>query len=414
MLLSIIVIGDELLIGQVTDTNSGWIARNVNPLGWNVNSIRVVADDAAQIKNAIEDAFKETNLVLTTGGLGPTKDDITKQTLLEIFGGEMIHDLATEKNVLEVVSKRHLKINTLTAAQADVPSSCRVIQNQVGTAPIMWFEKDGKVLVSMPGVPFETQTMMEREVIPQLKLYFNPTDFIEHRTFVVIDCSESLLAMKLEEFESTIPPYIKLAYLPRPGIIRLRLTGTSKDKNALQKDMRDLSEKLKNILGNDIISYEDKPLSAILGDELRKRALTLSTAESCTGGNIAHMITEISGSSDYFKGSVVSYANSIKEDVLKVPQEILDTMGAVSEETVKCMVNGISELMNTDCAIATSGIAGPGGESLLKPVGTVWIAAKYRGHTQTKLFQFPGDRLRVIDRASMAALKMLLKLVLKS
>ena len=198
---SIIVIGDELLIGQVTDTNSGWIARHINPIGWKVKSVRTVADDAADIKKAIEQAFAESNLILTTGGLGPTKDDITKETLRQIFGGEMIHDKATEANVLEVVEKRHLKINPLTAAQADVPSSCRVIQNKVGTAPIMWFEKDGKVLVSMPGVPFETEIMMETEVIPQLIKRFASDTNIEHHTFVVIDYSESVLAMALDEFE---------------------------------------------------------------------------------------------------------------------------------------------------------------------------------------------------------------------
>lgn len=411
MNISIIVIGDELLIGQVTDTNSGWIARHVNPLGWKVNSVRVVADDAEQIKQAINDAFAETDLILTTGGLGPTKDDITKQTLLDLFGGEMIYDKAIEKNVLEVVAKRHLKINKLTAAQAYVPSSCRVIQNKVGTAPIMWFEKDKKVLVSMPGVPFETETMMEQEIIPQLKSYFNPTEHIEHRTFVVINHSESELAMKLDTFERGIPDFIKLAYLPRPGIIRLRLTGVNENEDLLDGSMKGLSSQLTEILGSSIISYEDKPLPAILGDLLRDRHLTISTAESCTGGNVAHVITEIAGSSDYFKGSVVSYSNEIKEKVLKVSSEILKNYGAVSEETVRQMVEGVAELMNTDCAIATSGIAGPGGGTPEKPIGTVWVAVKYGSEVVTQLLHLPGNRSRVIDRTTMEAQKMLLKLI---
>ena len=409
MLLSIIVIGDELLIGQIADTNSGWIARHMNPLGWKVNSVRTVADDADQIKKAINDAFAESDLVLTTGGLGPTKDDITKQTMLELFGGTMVHDVATEKNVLEVVEKRHLKINPLTAHQADIPSSCRVIQNKVGTAPIMWFEKDSKVLVSMPGVPFETEIMMEKEIIPQIKAHFNPEEEIQHRTFVVIDYSESVLAMKLEKFEEGIPPFIKLAYLPRPGIIRLRLTGISKNINLLNSEMDRLSNELKDIIGKDIVSYEDCPLEEILGNVLREKKLTLSTAESCTGGNIAHMITEIAGSSDYFKGSVVSYSNEVKMKVLGVPVDILDSVGAVSEETVKCMANGVSQLMNTDCAIATSGIAGPTGAVEGKPVGTVWMAIKTTKGTFAQLLHLPGNRERVIDRASMEAIKFLLK-----
>ncbi|MDD2961355.1 MAG: CinA family nicotinamide mononucleotide deamidase-related protein [Muribaculaceae bacterium] len=414
MLLSIIVIGDELLIGQVTDTNSGWIARNINPIGWTVKSVRVVADDAVEIKNAIDEAFKETDLVLTTGGLGPTKDDITKETLRQIFGGEMIYDKATEANVLEVVNKRHLKINPLTAAQAYVPSSCRVIQNKVGTAPIMWFEKGEKVLVSMPGVPFETETMMSTEIIPQLIAHFNAHDYIEHRTFVVIDYSESVLAMKLDDFETHIPDYIKLAYLPKPGLIRLRLTGVHKDKSILEQNIENLSAELTSILGKSIISYQDLPLSKILGNELERRNFTISTAESCTGGYIAHQITQNAGCSAYFKGSIVCYSNDVKMNLLGVESTTLEKDGAVSENTVIEMVKGVSKLINTDCAIAISGIAGPDGGSETKPVGTVWISVKCKNIINTSVFHFPGDRMRVIDRATMEAEKMSLKLILNS
>lgn len=414
MELSIIAIGDELLIGQVTDTNSGWIARNVNPLGWRVKSTRVIGDDATQIREAIESAFSETDLVLTTGGLGPTKDDITKQTLMEIFGGEMIHDKATEANVLEVVEKRHLRINPLTLAQADVPSSCRVIQNKVGTAPIMWFEKDGKVLISLPGVPFETETMMTQEVIPQIKQRFCSEDSIEHRTFVVIGYAESALAIKLEEFENTIPDNIKLAYLPKPGIIRLRLTGTSKDGAELSRQLNALTKSLTDVLGDAIVSYEDKPIEAIVGDELRRRGMTMATAESCTGGNIAHTVTLIAGSSDYYKGTVVSYSNEIKQNVLGVKTETLAENGAVSEPTVREMVEGVAKVMNVDCAIATSGIAGPAGGSPEKPVGTVWMAVKVGERVETECKHFPGSRSRVIERATMTALINLLKLLKNS
>ena len=286
MEVSIIAIGDELLIGQVTDTNSGWIARHLNPLGWSVRSVKVIGDDSEEIFRAIDDAFAQTDIVLTTGGLGPTKDDITKPTLCRYFGGALVHSPEVEQNVLEVLEKRHLKINTLTAAQAMVPSSCRVIQNKVGTAPIMWFEKNGKVLVSMPGVPFETEQMMEREVIPQLIKRFVTDEHIEHHTFVVIDYMESRLAMTLDDFEKQIPPFIHLAYLPKPGVIRLRLSGKHHDASVLHDEMERLSILLKQTLGNAIVACDDKPLAAIVGDMLRDRGMTLSTAESCTCGNV--------------------------------------------------------------------------------------------------------------------------------
>lgn len=409
--ISIIVIGDELLIGQVTDTNSGWIARHITPYGWNVKSVRVIGDNEDEIIKAIEEGFAQTDLVLTTGGLGPTKDDITKEAMRKYFGGEMIYDKDVEKNVLEVVEKRHLKINQLTAAQAYVPSSCRVIQNRVGTAPIMWFERDGKVLVAMPGVPFETQQMMESEVIPQLIGHFCSNEYIEHRTFIVIDYSESALAMKLEQFESNIPDYIHLAYLPRPGIIRLRLTGRSSDKSRLIEDLEKLSRQLHDILGKSIISYEDKPVAAILGDLLRLNGLAISTAESCTGGNIAHEITEIPGSSDYFMGSVVSYSNDVKLSLLKVSPIDLERDGAVSQSVVEQMCNGVANLIGTQCSIATSGIAGPGGGTKDKPVGTVWICVKCKDQVVAEQHHFPGTRDRVIDRTTMTGMLMLIKLL---
>lgn len=409
--ISIIVIGDELLIGQVTDTNSGWIARHVNPLGWNVKSIKVIGDNEAEIIKAIDDSFKQTDLVLTTGGLGPTKDDITKEAMRKYFGGEMIYDNEVEKNVLEVVAKRHLKINALTAAQAYVPSSCRVIQNRVGTAPIMWFEKKGKVLVAMPGVPFETEQMMESEVLPQLLKHFCSNEYIEHRTFIVIDYSESALAMKLEQFEENMPSHIHLAYLPRPGIVRLRLTGRSNDKQQLNADMAALSEQLHVLLDSSIISYEDKPIPAILGDMLRKRHMTVSTAESCTGGNIAHEITEIAGSSDYFMGTVVAYSNQVKQSLLCVSASTLEEYGAVSQPVVEQMCTGVAQAIGTQCSISTSGIAGPGGGTPEKPVGTVWICVKCNDKMVAEKYQFPGTRDRVIDRATMTGMLMLIKLL---
>lgn len=411
--ISIIVIGDELLIGQVTDTNSGWIARHITPYGWKVKSVRVVADDADDIKHAISESFAQTDVILMTGGLGPTKDDITKQTLCDYFGGELVLDEATRQNVNMIFEKRHLVMNDLTARQAMVPTSCRVIQNEVGTAPLMWFERDGKVLVSMPGVPHETETMMEREVIPQLIKHFNSNVDIEYRTFVVIDYTESALAGKLDGFERNLPPYIHLAYLPRPGIIRLRLSGIHPDRQLLEADMTKQTALLHETLGEAIICDGDPTLPEIIGNMLKQKGLTLSTAESCTGGNIAHVITEVPGSSEYFVGSVVSYCNRVKHDLLAVPQEVLDTAGAVSEPTVAQMVRGVSSLLSTDCAVSTSGIAGPGGGTAEKPVGTVWMAAKCGNEVTTFCGHFPGDRRRVIGRATTEVLKMLLKMLRK-
>ncbi len=413
MEVSIIAIGDELLIGQVVDTNSGWIAQEITPYGWRVKSVRVVADNANEIKKAVSDAFNETNIVLTTGGLGPTKDDITKQTLCDFFGGELIYDKEVEKNVLEVVAKRSLKINPLTAAQAYVPSSCKVIQNKVGTAPIMWFEKDGKVLVSMPGVPFEMQEMMHTEVFPQLKKRFQKDETVELKTFIVIGYSESLLAAALEEFENNLPKEIHLAYLPKPGLVRLRLTGVSKNSDDLTTKMEQAEQSLKQTLGESIICDKDMSVAEILGSLLSKKQFTVSTAESCTGGNIAHEITAVAGCSSYFKGTVVAYANEVKQNVLGVSQETLEKEGAVSEPTVRQMVEGVAQKLHTNCAIATSGIAGPGGGTDEKPVGTVWIAATANGKTVSELYHFAGNRSRVINHATTMAQLMLIKMLLK-
>lgn len=413
MEVSIIAIGDELLIGQVTDTNSGWIAREISPEGWHVRNIRVVADNANEIKKAIQDAFAETSVIITTGGLGPTKDDITKQTLLEYFGGEMIYDNNVERNVREVVAKRNLKINALTAAQAYVPSSCKVIQNRVGTAPIMWFEKDGKVLVSMPGVPFEMQEMMHSEVFPLLKKHFKRNEIVEYRTFIVVGYSESALATYLDDFEKKIPEGIHLAYLPKPGLVRLRLTAIGKNQSELHTYLEELSAELKSLLGKNLICDEDKMPHEILGTLLRQQNLTLATAESCTGGNIAHEITTVPGASAYFKGAVVSYANDVKTGILGIDKGTIDTLGAVSEPVVRQMAEHVAERLHADCAIATSGIAGPDGGTADKPIGTVWIAATAKGETHTELFHFAGNRERVINHATMTAEIMLIKMLLR-
>lgn len=408
---SIIVVGDEILIGQVQDTNSGFIARQLTPFGWQAISIRTVADDGQAIFDAIDEGFAHSDVILMTGGLGPTKDDITKPTLCRYFGGELVHDEATAHNVEQIVSGRHLKLNDYTRAQAMVPSSCRVIQNQCGTAPLMWFERDGKVLVSMPGVPYETETMLVREVIPQLMAHFHHDVDIEFRHLMVTGIIESALAMTLDEWESRLPQGIHLAYLPQPGIIHLRLTGQAADKQWLTAEMDRLVAELHQLLGNHIVCDENLPLAGIVGNILCQRRLTMATAESCTGGNIAHEITAIAGSSDYFVGSVVSYHREVKQSQLGVSASDIDQFGVVSQTVAEQMATGVCQLLGTDCAVATTGVAGPGGGTPETPVGTVWMAAKCGDKIVAQCKHIPGHRQRVIARATNDALLLLLSII---
>ncbi len=404
MQVSIVVIGKELLLGQVIDTNSSDISHRLDPLGWKVSDIQIVDDDANQITRAIDRAFESSDVVITTGGLGPTKDDITKQTLCNYFGGELIHDENVLATVKRVISRRGLELNDLTAKQAMVPSSCRIIQNEVGTAPIMWFERDGKVLVTMPGVPFETREMLDRQVIPQLLQRFPSKMNYEHRTVMVVGYSESLLAMKIEEWENSLPSYLHLAYLPKPGLVRLRIDGEHTDKTLLISEINHYHSMLCNLLGENVLCNADIPVEEILLQELEALGLTISTAESCTGGNIAHLLTSVPGSSKVFNGGVVAYSNDVKKKILGVNAETLENHGAVSIPVVEAMAIGACQAMQTDCAIATSGIAGPSGGSEDKPVGTVCIAVKTPKEIFSFTHHFPGNRQRVIVRASMTAM----------
>ena len=413
MNVEIIVIGDELLIGQVTDTNSGWIARELNHIGWEVTEITTVRDRSREITDALNSSFGRVDVVLMTGGLGPTKDDITKQTLCDYFGGKLVFDESVFANVEAIFRRRKLTMNDSTGNQAYVPNMCTVIQNPVGTAPVMWFERNGKVLVSMPGVPTEMKTVMKEVVISRLREYFQDHSSILHRTCLVKDFTESRLSETLSDFEAQLPACIKLAYLPTPGVIRLRLTARGDEESYLQKIIDDEFFKLRTILGSHLFCGSDTTLAGALGSILAERGETLATAESCTGGNIAHEITRIAGSSVYFKGSVVAYSNEVKTRVLNVSSEILSGFGAVSRETVLQMVSGVQRLLSSDCAIATSGIAGPGGGSVEKPVGTVWIAVRYGERSEVECFCFEGDREQVIARATQSALLMLIQLMTK-
>lgn len=405
MEVSIIAIGDELLLGQVTDTNSGSIARMLDPLGWSVASVEVVHDDAEAIRAAIDRAMGRTTVTLLTGGLGPTKDDITKGTLAAYFGGGMHLDTAVLANVEALMARNGRALNDLTRGQAMVPDACRVIQNEVGTAPLMWFERDGKVLVSMPGVPHETLTMMERSVIPMLRERFPSELHISHRVALVADLSESRVAMALEEWEDALPANLHIAYLPKARLIRLRLDGTGRDPEALEAQLDSEFAKMTAILGSHVIARRDIPLPQVLVERAREAGVTLATAESCTGGNIAHEITMVAGCSDVMLGGVVSYANAVKTAVLGVSTDTLAEHGAVSEQTVEEMLRGVATLTGATLAIATSGIAGPGGGTDEKPVGTVVIGALRVGRPPViATHHFGGGRARVIEQATAVAL----------
>ncbi len=406
MKITVICIGDELLIGQVTDTNSGFIARTIAPEGWEIERTEIVADDAEAISDAIERALQRTDVVLTTGGLGPTADDITKPTLCRIFGGGLHHDISVENNVREIMTRRGREMNELTRLQSMVPDSATIIQNRVGTAPLLMFERDGKTLVAMPGVPFETQEMFVSDVFPRLLSKYSSDTFTSHLTLIVAGLSESTLAEHLSGFEAALPPELHLAYLPKPGIIRLRLDGRSTDRNHLDSLMKEYGGALRNATAGWCIADEDLPTAAILINLLRSHGLTISTAESCTGGNIAHEITLIPGASDVMKGGVVAYSNEIKSSLLGVDPDLISANGAVSIPVAEAMATGASRRLATEVAVATSGIAGPGGGSPEKPVGTVCVAVAYPGGIESTTLHLHGTRDRIIERATSEALLM--------
>lgn len=406
MNLSIVIIGDEILLGRVTDTNSGLIARTFSAAGWDVKTVRTVGDNGADIRAAVEESLAESDLVVTTGGLGPTRDDITKGLLRDIFGGEMVHHQPTADNVDRIFAVRGLVMNELTRGQAMVPSSCTVIINRYGTAPVMWFERDGRVLVGMPGVPYETRGMLP-EVAAKVAAHFHPALLVRHREFTVLGISESLLAERLAPFEDSLPAGYKLAYLPSPGFILMRLDAHFESADGADAQFDGFCDMLVGYLGDNFAGYGRQTPAELVLKLCRDHSYTLASAESCTGGNIAHSITEIPGCSDVFAGSVVSYANEVKTGVLGVSADTLATDGAVSEATVRQMVEGVRRATGADCAVATSGIAGPGGGTPDKPVGTVWIASATPAGVVAKLHRFGGDRSAVIERATAAALNQL-------
>ena len=408
---SIITIGDELLIGQVVDTNSAWMAQELNKAGMWLKRRVAVGDSKDEIVTALREESLGASVILITGGLGPTADDITKPVLCEYFGGKLVIDDGALENVKAIFARLNRPMIERNLKQAEVPDVCTVIPNKRGTAPGMWFEKDGKIVVSMPGVPHEMKGMMEDYVIPKLQQYFT-FPFINHRTLLTANIGESFLAERIKDWEESLPEHLKLAYLPNFGMVRLRITGSDIDKERLRQVLDDQFDRLKILVKDWLVIGEDMPLQQVIGKMLTESGQTMSTAESCTGGYIAHLITSIPGSSAYYKGSIVSYANSIKENVLHVQKETLESVGAVSEETVKQMVAGAIATLGTDFGVATSGIMGPDGGTPEKPVGTVWIAAGNRERVVTEKFSFRYDRIRNIEMATNNALNLLRKFII--
>lgn len=409
MEVTIIVIGDELLIGQVTDTNSGMIACSLAPYGWTVRQVLTVSDNADDITSAINRAFQITPVVLTTGGLGPTKDDITKRVLCGYFGGELVRNDEVLANVERIFSEKGLPMNSLTASQANVPTSCRVIQNEVGTAPIMWFERNqGKnILVAMPGVPRETSAMFPSAVLPALLAHFRSNMAVEHRTLLCYGTSESDLATYLDSWESALPPHLHLAYLPKDGLIRLRLDCQHSSSQVAISEIGRAFDQLKTLTARWMVADVDISPEELLLNMLRERHLMIASAESCTGGNIAHRLTMIPGSSDCVLGAVVSYSNSVKTNLLGVDNELIDLYGAVSRQVAQQMAEGVCRATGADIGVSTSGIAGPGGGSPAKPVGTVCISVHMPGlPTTNAICHLSGNRGQIIERASTTAIMM--------
>jgi len=411
---SIITIGDELLIGQVVDTNSAWIAQEFNQAGIWIKRRVSVGDAKEEIVRALNEESQGSNILIITGGLGPTNDDITKQVLCEYFGGKLVMNEDVLKHVqylFEQVFRR--PFTERNRYQAEVPDNCTVLPNARGTAPGMWLEKNGKVYVSLPGVPHEMKGLITTEVLPRLlKTFTMPV--IDHRTLLTAGIGESFLADTIKDWEEQLPANLKLAYLPNYGMVRLRITGFGDNKAQLDATLNSEFDKVKKLVKEWLVVDEDLSLPQALLNLLKQQHKTMSTAESCTGGYIAHLITSISGSSHYFKGSVVSYANEVKMHTLGVNPDTLAANGAVSEPTVQEMVRGALAELDTDFAIATSGIMGPDGGTPEKPVGTVWIAVGNRQNILTQKFSFRFDRQRNIELTATNALNLLRKFILST
>jgi len=408
---AIITIGDELLIGQTVDTNSAWMGAELSKAGFDVNRITSIHDRREDILLALTEASGKTDVVLITGGLGPTSDDITKQTLCEFFGTRLVLNTEVLKMIDEMMGRRNYPKTDSNRKQAEVPQSCKVLTNAAGTAPGMWFEKDKTIYVSMPGVPNEMKHLMTQHVLPELNKRFT-SQIIIHRNIMTYGTFEAKLSEMLAGFEKGLPANIKLAYLPASGVIKLRLTGNGNDRNTLEKAIEKEAANLYKTIPELIYAENEESLEMVIGNLLRAKGKTVSTAESCTGGAVAHMITSVPGSSQYFEGSVIAYSNNIKSQLLKVDKDLISKHGAVSEEVAVELAYGARNLFKTDYAVATTGIAGPDGGSDAKPVGTVWIAVASRNGIVSEKRVFGNERITNITRFSLAALNLLRKQII--
>ena len=414
MQVEIITIGDEILIGQIIDTNSAFIAQLLNLNGISVKQISSVSDSREHILKALDEAKSRADIVLITGGLGPTKDDITKKTLCEYFKTTMRFDEGAYQDVINIFATYGKEVTPINKLQAEVPAICEVIHNYNGTAPCMWFDVDDKIFVSMPGVPYEMKALMKEQVVPKLRERFKFPS-IYHKTILTQGIGESALSEMISDWEDSLAAAdIKLAYLPSPGMVRLRLSTKGEDKNALIRNVEKKIEEVKSqiseyIYGYEIYGVERESLEQMVGKLLKENKKTISTAESCTGGYISHLLTKVAGSSEYYIGSVISYAYEIKETELGVPHDIILKHGAVSQPVVEQMAKAIREKYKTDYAISASGIAGPGGGTEEKPVGTVWVAIATPTKIISEKFLFGANRERNIQKTANVALNMLKK-----
>ena len=407
----IITIGDELLIGQVVDTNSAWMGKILNDSGFNVVYKVATGDIERDIISAIDAAKGKAPITLLTGGLGPTKDDITLRTLCKYYGCQLHFSEEVYQNIERIFRKSGRAMNELTRNQAIVPDRCLVIQNQAGTAPCTWFESDNHILISMPGVPSEMKWLMSNEILPRLKKRFRQDLYVKHQTFWVSTYSESALAIRLSDFENNLPSFVKLAYLPQLGIMRLRLSAYTQHEKEAEEAIDRLKKQLEEILDGYILSEEDKSPEVLAGEKLRSMGQTIGTAESCTGGSVAALLTSVAGSSDYYVGSIVAYDNAIKQKILGVSENDLRQYGAVSQQVVEQMAKSALRVLGCDWAIATSGIAGPGGGTPEKPTGTIWIAIANKNETFSKQYGFNTTREQNIQRTVNMALMHLIQLM---
>lgn len=404
-LAEIISIGDEILYGQTLDTNSHWISARLDEIGIKVRRKITIGDTREEILSALSESTERADVILITGGLGPTKDDLTKPLLAEFFGVGMVRNQEVLTHLKTIFTKRGRQLNTLNEQQADLPANCTMLMNSTGTAPGMWFHENDTIYISMPGVPYEMKSLMNDHVLPQLRKLFSK-GVIYHKIIRTIGIPESTLAEKISDWEDALPKHIKLAYLPTFGQVKLRLTALGQDKAALEQAVMAEVDKLIPQIDHFIYGYGNDEIEKVVGDMLMAQGQTIAFAESCTGGYISHLITSVAGSSQYFKGSIISYDYDVKVNSLDVDKQIMEEKGAVSEEVVLQMARAVREKLGSDVGVSVSGIAGPGGGTEDKPVGTVWIGYSDKHKTIAKQFNFLKDRNLNIKFSALSALNM--------